>query len=61
MLLTGAAWLLQRLPAMVVQRQRAELVRALSTESLIVEVQCRPPVVRVLGDDRRLLIEISAT
>jgi hypothetical protein len=44
----------------VVERQRGELVKALSTESLIVEVQCQPPTVRVLGDKRRVLVEIPA-
>jgi hypothetical protein len=58
-LLTATSWVLQRLPGQVVEGQRRELIRALSTETLTVEVQCRPPAVRVLGDGRRLLVELS--
>jgi hypothetical protein len=59
-LLTAASWVLQRLPGQVLKTQRPALVQALSQEDLIVEIRCRPtPTVRVLGDGRRVLVELG--
>ena len=60
-LLTAASWVLQRLPGLVAEHRRAELIRMLrEARDLTVEVRISAaPVVRV-RDGARLLVEIPA-
>jgi hypothetical protein len=59
-LLTAASWVLQRLPAAVVEDQRAELVRTLAeARNLVLKVHTRPAVVQI-RDGERPLIKIPA-
>jgi hypothetical protein len=60
-MLTTASWLLGQLPDRVEQRQRGDLVRALSqSQDLAVMVRCgRAPAIRIY-DGARLLVEIPA-
>ena len=60
-LLTAASWVLQRLPGLVVEHRRGELIRSLNDASdLTVEVRIgAAPVVRV-RDGQRLLVEFPA-
>jgi hypothetical protein len=60
-MLTCASWILQRLPAQVLEHQRAELIRTLhQAKELTVEVAVTPtPAVRI-RDGARLLVEIPA-
>ena len=55
-LLTAASWCLQRLPAEVVEEQRAELIRTLGqARDLVVEVHCRVATVLVRDGDMALV------
>ena len=60
-LLTAASWVLQRLPGLVAEHRRAELIRMLrEARDLVIEVVVGPvPKVRV-RDGARLLVEIPA-
>jgi hypothetical protein len=59
-MLTAAAWLLQRLPGRVEQRQRGELVKSLAGASnLVIEVHCAPAVI-LIRDGERALVKIPA-
>ena len=60
-LLTAASWVLQRLPGLVAEHRRGELIRMLrEARDLTVEVRIgAAPVVRV-RDGARLLVEIPA-
>ena len=60
-LLTAASWVLQRLPGLVVEHQRGEVICSLSqARDLVVEVAVGPvPKVRI-RDGARLLVEIPA-
>ena len=59
-LLTAASWVLQRLPGLVVEHQRGELIRMLrEARDLTVEIRIgAAPVVRV-RDGARLLVRTS--
>ena len=61
MLLTAASWVLQRLPGLVAEHRRGELIRIVSeARDLVVEVAVGPvPRVRV-RDGQRLLVEFPA-
>jgi hypothetical protein len=53
-MLTTASWLLGRLPDLVVQRRRGDLVRTLAeARDLVVEVHTRPAVILIRDGDRR--------
>ena len=61
-LLTAASWVLQRLPGLVAEHRRGELIRMLrEARDLTVEIRigAAPVVVRV-RDGARLLVEIPA-
>ena len=60
-LLTAASWVLQRLPGLVAEHRRGELIRMLrEAHDLTVEIRIgAAPVVRV-RDGARLLVEIPA-
>lgn len=55
-LLTATSWVLQRLPARVVEHQRGELVKTLAdARDLVVEVHCGPVVILIRDGDRALV------
>jgi hypothetical protein len=59
-LLTAASWVLARLPAMVHEGQRGELVRTLAeARDLVVEVHTKPAVI-LIRDGERALVKIPA-
>lgn len=58
-LLTSANWLLQRLPGMVVEHQRAEVIQTLATAPTIV-VEITPAVGVRIKSGNRLLLDIPA-
>jgi hypothetical protein len=60
-MLTCASWILQRLPGLVLETQRAELIRTLhQSRDLSVVVRCGPaPAIRIY-DGERLLVTIPA-
>lgn len=61
-LLTAANWVLQRLPGLVVEHQRADAVRLLGeARDLVVEIRIASPAPMVrIRDGQRLLVEIPA-
>ena len=55
-LLTSSSWLLGRLPALVVEEQRGDLIRSLrEARDLVVEVHCSPAIVLIRDGDRPLV------
>lgn len=60
-LLTGTSWLLGRLPGMVVEDRRAELIQTLAqSQSLAVVIHCTPSPAVLVYDGERLLVQIPA-
>jgi hypothetical protein len=60
-MLTAASWLLQRLPGLVREDQRGDLVSALSqARDLAVTVRCNPPIVYVHHGNGEVLVAIPA-